>query len=241
MRLLPIVGSLLALFVVVAGPGRSAEEDWIDLSKLEAWKGPTGDWFLAESVEVDPQNPRKLVGKPGKDILVNGPKGSTKNLLSKQSFQDVEAHVEFLIPKGSNSGVKFLGLYEIQITDSAHVKEPKGHDCGGIYPRAEILPKYHHIDDGFPPKTNAAKGPGEWQTLDVVFKAPRFDESGKKTSNAKFVKVTLNGKVIHEDVEVAAPTGAAWRLLKETPTGPLLLQADHGPVAFRNVKVKVVK
>src|SRR5207249_1277417 len=106
-----------------------------------------------------------------------------------------EAHVEFLIPKGSNSGVKFQGLYEIQIYDSWGVKDLKGSDNGGIYPRAEMEPRYHHIEKGTPPRTNASRPPGEWQTLDVVFQAPRFDSRGKKIAYARFVKVTLNGQV----------------------------------------------
>jgi Domain of Unknown Function (DUF1080) len=143
-----------------------------------------------------------------------------------------------MIPKGSNSGVKMMGLYEIQIFDSFNVKETTGADCGGIYPRAEDQPKYHHIDKGTPPKVNACKPAGEWQTLDMTFIAPRFDADGKKTSNAKFVKVVLNDKVVQENIEVEYPTGSAWRLKKEVATGPLLLQGDHGPVAFRNVKIR---
>ena len=103
--------------------------------------------------------------------------------------------------------------------------ELKYGDCGGIYNTA-------------PPRTNACKAPGEWQTYDVVFRAPRFDAAGKKTANARFVKVVLNGEVIHEDVAVEYPTGSAWRQKKETPTGPLLLQGDHGSVAFRNVRIR---
>ena len=146
-----------------------------------------------------------------------------------------------MISKGSNSGVKLNGLYEIQILDShGKTKELTGDDCGGIYPRAEEKPKYHHIDKGVPPRVNAAKPAGEWQTLDITFRAPRFDADGKKTADARFVKVVLNGQVIHEDVAVHYPTGSAWRLAKEIPRGPLLLQADHGPVAFRNVRVRPV-
>ena len=59
-----------------------------------------------------------------------------------------------------------------------------------------------------------------------------------QTSNAKFARVVLNRKLIHENVEVSAPTGAAWRLVREVPRGPLLLQGDHGPVAFRNIQVR---
>jgi hypothetical protein len=66
---------------------------------------------------------------------------------------------------------------------------------------------------------------------------PRFDAAGKKTANARFVKVVLNGQGIHENVEVPYPTGAAWHD-KESPTGPLLLQGDHRPVACRNIRVQ---
>jgi hypothetical protein len=133
-----------------------------------------------------------------------------------------------------------MGLYEIQIFDSHGKKELTGSDCGGIYPRGEQQPKYHTIDKGVPPRVNAARPAGEWQTLDITFRAPRFDADGKKTVDARFVKVVLNGQVIHENEAVHYPTGSAWRLAKEVPRGPLLLQADHGPVAFRNVRVRPV-
>jgi hypothetical protein len=240
MRCLPFrsIGLFLALLPFAAA---AEEPQWTDLlstAKLEAWKDPSADWAYVGSVELDAKNPRRLSPKPGEGVFYNGVKGRTKDLVTKEVFQDVEAHVEFLIPKGSNSGVKMMGLYEIQILDSHSAKELSGDSCGGIYPRAEEKPRYHHIDKGVAPKVNAAKPAGEWQTLDIVFKAPRFDADGKKTANAKFVKVTLNGSVVHENVEVECPTGAAWRLKKEVAKGPLLLQADHGPVAFRNVRVR---
>jgi hypothetical protein len=188
---------------------------------------------------MDPQDPKRLTAKPGNSVLVNGPKGRTRNLLSKQKFGDIESHIEFLIPERSNSGVKFEGLYEIQILDSYGVQTPKATDCGGIYPRAELKPTYHYLDDGVPPRVNAARPAGEWQTLDVIFQAPRFDAAGKKIANARFVKVVLNGQLIHENMELRTPTGNAWQD-KEIPTGPLLLQADHGPVAFRNVRVRPI-
>jgi hypothetical protein len=82
---------------------------------------------------------------------------------------------------------------------------------------------------------NAAKKPGEWQKFVIDFRAPRF-ENGKKTENAKFLKVTLNNEVIHENVEVKGPTPSCLTG-KESPTGPLMFQGDHGPVAFRNLKI----
>ena len=234
-------GAVTVLFLAsgVLVSMRADDEPWIDLSGggLESWVGPTGDWFVAGSAAMDPQNPKVLATRPGTGVLVNGLKGRTGNLISKQKFGDIEAHVEFLIPQRSNSGVKFEGLYEIQICDSHSVQHPKAMDCGGIYPRAELEPQYHYLDDGVPPRVNAARPAGDWQTLDVVFQAPRFDAAGKKTTNARFVKVVLNGQVIHDNVDVKTPTGHAWRE-REIPTGPLLLQADHGPVAFRNVRIR---
>jgi hypothetical protein len=233
-----LTGLLFLLLAFTAAAQEKAK--WIDLlnaPKLEAWKDPSGDWGYVGDVVLDEKEPRKLAAKPGTGVFYNGAKGKTKNLITKEEYQDVEVHVEFLIPKRSNSGVKLMGLYEIQIFDSHDAKNLTGNDCGGIYPRAEDKP-YRYLDKGVAPKVNAAKPAGEWQTLDIIFKAPRFDADGKKTANARFVKVVHNGQVIHENVDVEYPTGTAWRLKKEVAKGPLLLQADHGPVAFRNVRIR---
>jgi hypothetical protein len=232
-------GALFVARVIWSRPNRADNRGWIDLTGeqgLKTWNKPRGEWLIAGGAGLDPKHPNLLTAHPGKEVLVN-PRGKAHDLLSKQSFGDIEAHVEFLIPRRSNSGVKFQGLYEIQIYDSFGVKKPTASDCGGIYPRAELKPRYHHIDKGIPPRTNAARPAGEWQTLDVLFRAPRFNAQGKKTASARFVKVILNGQVIHENVELTTPTGHAWRN-KELAQGPLLLQADHGPVAFRNVRVR---
>ena len=101
---------------------------------------------------MDPKNPKRLTDKPGEGVLVNLPRGRAEDLFTKEKYQDVEVHVEFMIPKGSNSGVKLMGLYEIQILDSFGKKQVSGDDCGGIYPRAEDKPNYHHIDEGTPPR-----------------------------------------------------------------------------------------
>jgi putative membrane-bound dehydrogenase-like protein len=214
------------------------EPGWVELTRdFGAWKQPTGDWVIAGDAALDPDNPRKLVSRPGKGVLVTGRSGKARDLVSKEKFGDVEVHVEFLISKRSNSGVKFEGLYEIQIFDSHGAQKLNGASCGGIYPRAELKPRYHHLDDGVAPRVNAARPAGEWQTLDAVFLAPRFDAAGKKIQNARVVKAVLNGQVIHEDVELKTPTGHAWSS-QEVATGPLLLQGDHGPVAFRNVRIR---
>jgi hypothetical protein len=115
------------------------------------------------------------------------------------------------------------------------VEDPKYSDCGGIYQRwdGKRSPKGY---EGHAPRVNASLPAGRWQSYDVIFRAPRFDAGGRKTSNARFVKVIHNGIVVHEDVEVSGPTRAA-AYKDEKPTGPLMVQGDHGPVAYRNIRI----
>jgi hypothetical protein len=227
--------------VILAAPAFAGEAEWIVLmgpKEMTGWKTPTGAWQLAGAVPLDPANPKQFKIEPGNGVFVNGPKGKTTNLITKDSYGDLEAHIEFCVPRGSNSGVKFHAVYEIQIFDSwQSKKKPSGSDCGGIYPRSLELPKYHHIDEGIAPKENACLPPGEWQTLEMIFLAPKFDAAGKKIANARMLKVVLNGKLIHDNVEMKTATGSNWDK-PEHARGPLLLQADHGPVAFRNVKIR---
>lgn len=237
-RIVPLMA--LWSFVVLSDVARGAEPKKISLlgKDLSAWRGETGDWLIAGGVKTDPADPKQLLTGPGSGVAVNGPKGRARNLLSKHEHGDVEAHVEFMVATGSNSGVYFQGRYEIQILDSWGVKkeELKHGDCGGIYERWAENKGF----EGHPPRVNASRPPGKWQTFDVVFRAPRFDSEGKRVANAKFIKVVHNGKVVHENVEVTGPTRAAT-YADERPTGPLMLQGDHGPVAYRNIWLRPVK
>lgn len=200
---------------------------------LTGWK-KAGAWMAAAAVAPSAANPKAFTVQPGEGVLVNGTNGHTANLRTEESFGDVEAHIEFVVPKDSNSGVYFMGRYEVQVLDSFGKKTVKSSDCGGIYAScSDPQPQF----PGRPPSVNASRAPGEWQSFDVVFRAPRFDAEGRKTENARFVRVVHNGQVVHENVEVPRPTCAAMAL-DEKPTGPLLLQGDHGPVAYRNLRVR---
>ena len=87
------------------------------------------------------------------------------------------------------------------------------------------------------PRVNASRAPGEWQWLRIRFRAPRFDTSNRKTENARFLRVVLNGQVVQENVEVEGPTRAHMDL-PEAAENPLMLQGDHGPVAYRNIYIR---
>jgi hypothetical protein len=221
--------------LAAAGDKNQGTADLFDGKDLAGWKFRGGDkaatkskWSVVDSVTLDPADAGRLLAKPGGGVLLSGDDGRGVDLLSDLQHGDCELHVEFTISKGSNSGVYLQGQYEVQIFDSFGKpdKDLKYGDCGGIYNTA-------------PPRTNACRAPGEWQSFDITFQAPRFD--GKmKTANARFLKVVHNGVTIHENVEVKGPTTAALGGA-EAATGPLMLQGDHGPVAFRNLRMKKIE
>ena len=233
--ILLLVGILFTL-AVDAGAKESGKSVVLTGRDFSQWRSKTGQWQIVDDVFMKPDNNRLLGVKPGMGVIVNGPTGRTSNLLSESGFGDVKAHIEFMIPKGSNSGVYFNGRYEIQVLDSWGVKKLKHGDCGGIYQRWDDNREVKGYE-GYPPRVNASREPGQWQTFDVIFRAPRFNRRGQKVTNARFEKVVHNGTVVHADVEVSGPTRAS-AYNDEKPTGPLMLQGDHGPVAYRNIRIE---
>ena len=206
-----------------------------DGEDLAGWRQPQGDWLVADAVALDPANPEAFTITPGQGTMVNGRSGRTSDLLTAGEFGDVELHVEFCIPKHSNSGVYLQGRYEVQVYDSFGVAQDAypGIECGGIYPR---WINGQNVE-GHSPRINASKPAGQWQSFDIEFRAPRFDSAGKKTANARMLRVVHNGQLVQENVELTGPTRAAhWD--DEKPLGPILLQGDHGPVAYRNLRLK---
>jgi hypothetical protein len=161
----------------------------------------------------------------GPPQLINKASGGV-DAYTNQKWGDQTISLELMVPKGSNSGVYVQGEYEVQVLDSFGKDKVGPGDLGGLYNAAA-------------PKVNAAKKPGEWQTMVIEFQAPKFD-GDKKVQNAKFVKVTLNGQVIHENVEMKGPTPGGVTG-KEAAKGPLMFQGNHGPVAYRNIKIFVKK
>jgi hypothetical protein len=217
----------------------SSDGEWIDLLEdgLSAWQDSRG-WTTGNAVIVNPADKKELtVTTPGKRIAVVKTKSRAAYLLTKEMHSDIEARIEFMIPHGSNSGIYFMGRYEVQVLDSFGKTEVNHGDCGGIYQRWG-----KHRDQGHPPRVNASTEPGTWQTFEVIFRAPRFDGNGKKKENAKFVKIVHNGQLIHENVEVTGPTRSAMKEKEpEEAMGPLRIQGDHGPVAYRTIKIRHIK
>jgi Domain of Unknown Function (DUF1080) len=155
-------------------------------------------------------------------------------IVSTDEFGDCQLHLEFAAPvppRGNdqgrgNSGVMFFGRYEIQVLDSFQNRTYADGQAAAIYGQ-------------FPPLVNASRPPGQWQTYDIIFKAPRF-RADRSLESPAYVTMLHNGVLVHDHRPVigAMAYRAVGKYTHHGPKGPILLQ-DHGnPVRFRNIWVR---
>lgn len=208
----------------------------LDLNDLSTFKPTSDNWDIVESVVVDRTQEKTFDYTSGHGVLLNIPKGDEKkNIFTQLEHGDIELEIDVMMPVNSNSGIYLQGRYEVQLFDSWGVQNPKYNDMGGIYQRWNKNTKTGY--EGHAPKINASKSPGLWQHFKIIFHAPKFDLKGNKIKNAWFEEVRLNGEIIQKNIELTGPTRAG--LKKEVALGSLMLQGDHGPVAFKNIRYKL--
>lgn len=172
------------------------EPEWGE--PVELIGGDLANWRLR-----DPDGPNGWTIENG--VLSNTP--PSVDLITKDTFGDFKLHVEFNMPKDSNSGIYLRGRYEVQVQDDFG-KEPDSRRCGGIY--------------GFvAPTKMAAKPAGEWNTFDITLIGRR-------------VTVVFNGQTVIDNVEIPGITGGALDSQEGDP-GPIMLQGDHRAIRYRNI------
>lgn len=176
-------------------------------------------------------------GGPAKWIVRDGymeVNPGTGGIATVEKFGDVQLHIEWATPsvvKGEgqergNSGVFLMERYEVQVLDSYQNETYYHGQAGSVYKQ-------------YPPLVNASRKPGEWQTYDIIFHAPRFDEMGKVVDRARMT-VLHNGVLIQNNVEVYGLTyhDRAPVYIAHAPQESLALQ-DHGnPVRYRNIWIR---
>lgn len=247
-----IIGICVAAIITMSACGGGLEETGnesqnvhslpmktLPLESLKAFRDPSNNWSIAGNVQSDHTIQSDMSIVDGIGVIVNIPtEESNGNLFTTMEHGDIELSLDFLVPKGSNSGIYFQGRYEVQIRDSWRVTNPQSSDVGGIYERwDDAMPDGMKGFEGKAPDVNASLAPGLWQEFKILFRAPRFNDAGEKTEPAKFEEVYLNGVLIHRNVELSGSTRAA-AFNDETEQGPLIFQGDHGAVAFRNIEYK---
>ena len=155
---------------------------------------------------------------------------SGADAVTRREFGDFQLHLEFLCPvmadtqgqARANSGVYLHGRYEVQVLDSWG-QEPALNGCGAVYSIAM-------------PSENASLPAGQWQTYDIVFRAPRYDQAGTVVELPR-VTVAHNDIVIHDDLELPSTTPGGLDL-EMRAAGPILLQFHGDPVRYRNIRVR---
>ncbi len=213
----------------------------VSLDSLTAFRPTAANWKIAGDLAGDPRRDKTLTALDGTGVLVCQATAEARGqLFTAWEHGDLEVDLDFLMLPGADSGLYFQGRYELQMRDSWGKAAPTASDSGGILPAYdESKPAAERNTGGSAPKANASRAPGLWQHLHVAFEAPRFDASGKKTKNARFVRVVLNGFTIQENVECAGVTrGTAFPT--EAALGPLMIQGNNlSPGhAVRNLAVK---
>ena len=128
------MNKVIGLLVLTFAGGTEARNDF------ETWHN-SDKWDVAGNAMLNLDTNRRLVGQPGSGVLINGREGKCPSLVTRRrDYRDVEVHLEFMVAKGSNSGVIFHGNHEIQILDSYGIKTPNAGHCGACTraPRASL-------------------------------------------------------------------------------------------------------
>jgi hypothetical protein len=228
----------IILCIMITGAISSRAQVYMTLKDLGVFESPSSNWHIAGDVSADLNTANKLVWTSGTGVLVNQlEQGLQAHDILFFPHNDLDLELDYMMAKGSNSGIYLQGRYEIQLLDSWTNLTTKAGDNGGIYERwDDSKPDGQKGYDGHAARQNATRAPGLWQHIKISFQAPRFNESGKKIENARILRVELNGVLLHENVELNGPTRGPL-VNDEVATGPLRFQGDHGPVAFRNIRL----
>lgn len=189
---------------------------------------PSDAVLLFDGKDLSQWEPNKWKVEDGCLVATEGP------MRTKQEFGDCQLHLEWAAPtepadsiwNRGNNGVFLLGAIEVQIFESYTTK---------IYPDGQAAAVYTQT----PPLVNACREPGQWEVYDIVFQAPKFDESGKLAAPARLTMLH-NGVLVHNNQEIYGDTPHA-RLASydQVPAkGPLAFGAHSCPVRFRNIWIR---
>lgn len=244
--------SFLLLFAAVAVMAQTEEPMKMKPEMTEIWDpeipvitpgvtpatAPSDAIVLFDGVDLDSEWTNGDGGKAEwtvADGCVTVKKG-TGTIKTKRVFEDFQLHIEWRTPSEvvgtsqgrGNSGIFMQGIYELQVLDNFNNRTYRNGQAGSIY-------KQH------PPLVNACKGPGEWQTYDVIYTAPRFNEDGITYFTPPTITVLQNGVLVQNNSKMRGPTeyiGIPEYTVKKHGPGSLVLQ-DHGnPVSYRNIWIR---
>ena len=207
----------------------------INLDNLEAFEKPGANWKIVGNVTSLFEEKHSLQTEEGKGVLVNlsnSPEASS--LQTQLEHGDLELKLEYLCPKNARSQILFQGRYALQLADDSE---------SSVMPPNGTIISHKSTEDNpikafVSPSMDANRASGLWQTLHVLFRAPRFDENGKKIKNAAIEYALINDMSIQKNIEFKAPSTFSLSD-DEVQKGPLSFLDEKSPMAFRNIQYKL--
>ncbi|MEN8247985.1 MAG: DUF1080 domain-containing protein [Bacteroidota bacterium] len=198
---------------------------------------PSDAIVLFNGVDLNSEWTNEQGGKPEwkvEDACVTVEKGA-RLIKTKRVFEDVQLHIEWRTPvetvgKGQgrgNSGIFLQGRYEVQVLDNYNNRTYRNGQAGSVY-------KQHA------PLVNACKAPGEWQTYDIIYTAPRFNDNSTYFT-PPIITIFHNGVLVQNNVKLRGPTvyiGIPEYSIEKHGPGRLMLQAHGNPVSYRNIWIR---
>ena len=242
-----IARTLVACAVAAALPGPAHAQNsptssdlpplTLALADLNAFRAPSGSWKIVGGASTLSEGRSALATTPGVGVLVHLPTTTTPaTLATTWDHGDIDLSFDLMSSEGAKASVLLMGRYGLDLSDSWVNGAPTLSTIGAIAPRwSDVRGSERTVIEGTLPRQNAGRAPGLWQHVDLVFRAPRF-AAGGKTSNARFVTVSVNGVVVQQNVEVTGPTRESVDR-DERAAGALVFHADGG-VAIRNIRYK---
>ncbi len=217
--------------VPIIQPGTANSNPPSDAIILFDGKDINKEWEEAAGRPGGTPNVKPAVTWVIKDGAMESVKGSG-SIRTKRLFEDFQLHIEWKTPSvitgegqgRGNSGIIIQGIYELQILDSYNNRTYRNGQAGAVYMQ-------------YAPLVNVSRKPGEWQTFDIFYTAPRFKDSTTYFTPPR-ITVVHNGVLIQNNVSVQGPTvsaGIPEYTIKEHGPGPISLQQHGNPVAYRNI------
>lgn len=197
----------------------------------------TNKWLQTNKVTLNKSSAElnAIHHKQGNVLLSGKPSSGTPSLVTRNQFEDSIVTFDFMLTENTKAGIFLQSRYEIKITDNHQQHELNHSDMGGLDSRENSSDEEN--SSGLAPSTNATRAPGVWQTIEIHFRSPRFNDTGDKTDNALFITVKVNNETVQANTIATGFTrGSSYPW--EQSLGEITLQLHQGQIAIRNFNAR---
>lgn len=208
----------------------SSDQGWLRLTYGDAFQLWRNDGWKLVDVDLDAADATRLATREGVNALVSplATAGATPTYAGRLPFGDMRVRFEFLLPQDGRATLRLMERYDLLLAATPDERATSVESCGAIPPSPGF--------EGRAPINPCFRAPGQWHQMDLTFRAPRFDAAGRKTSNARIVKATVDDVLLHDEAEFPGPSAGAPG--DEVAEAPFSFRVVQGQLAIGNVRAK---